>query len=83
MLPKNPSEAGAGISHCRIRGGGSIDAGVVPKTGRKDWPVLGTIGEMKEILERESVDEIMACLPIDSKIEEISQVTGYARDLGW
>jgi exopolysaccharide biosynthesis polyprenyl glycosylphosphotransferase len=61
---------------------GPLDAGVVPKTGRKDWPVLGTIGEMKEILERESVDEIMACLPIDSKIEEISQVTGYARDLG-
>lgn len=37
---------------------------------------------MKEILERESVDEIMACLPIDSKIEVLARVTGYARDLG-
>ena len=58
------------------------DSGMLPTTGRSDWRVLGGIDEMKEILERESVDEIMACLPIDSKIEVLARVTGYARDLG-
>jgi len=53
-----------------------------PTTGRADWPVLGNIGGLKEILERESVDEIIACLPIDTKIDDIARVTGYARDLG-
>lgn len=53
-----------------------------PSTGRKEWPVLGKIDVLREILERESVDEIIACLPIDSKIDEIARVTGYARDLG-
>lgn len=50
--------------------------------GRADWPMLGNIGRLKEILERESVDEIIACLPIDSKVDEIARITGYARDLG-
>lgn len=59
-----------------------MDDRVSPTIGQARWPVLGCIGGMKEILERESVDEIMACLPIDSKIEEIARVTGYARDLG-
>jgi len=59
-----------------------LDDNAVPKTGRTDWPVLGGIGELKEILERVSVDEIMACLPIDSKIEDLAHVTSYARDLG-
>ena len=53
-----------------------------PTTGRADWPVLGNIGGLREILERESVDEIIACLPIDTKIDDIARVTGYARDLG-
>lgn len=53
-----------------------------PSTGRKEWPVLGKIDVLREILERESVDEIIACLPVDSKIDEIARVTGYARDLG-
>jgi exopolysaccharide biosynthesis polyprenyl glycosylphosphotransferase len=59
-----------------------IEAGDASNVGQARWPILGGIGEMKEILERESVDEIMTCLPIDSKIEEIAKVTGYARDLG-
>ena len=53
-----------------------------PTTGRADWPVLGNIGGLREILERESVDEIIACLPIHTKIDDIARVTGYARDLG-
>jgi exopolysaccharide biosynthesis polyprenyl glycosylphosphotransferase len=59
-----------------------IEAGDASNVGQARWPILGGIGEMKEILERESVDEIMTCLPIDLKIEEIAKVTGYARDLG-
>jgi exopolysaccharide biosynthesis polyprenyl glycosylphosphotransferase len=59
-----------------------IEAGDASKVGQAHWPVLGCIGGMKEILERESVDEIMTCLPIDLKIDEIAKVTSYARDLG-
>ncbi len=53
-----------------------------PTTGRIAWPILGELHEMREILEKESVDEIIACLPIDSKMDEISRVTKYAQDLG-
>ena len=44
--------------------------------------MLGSLDGLREILEKESVDEIIACLPVDSKMEEIGRVTGYARDLG-
>ena len=60
----------------------TAEQGLAPSTGREDWPVLGKIDGLKEILERKSVDEIIACLPIDSKIDDIARVTGYARDLG-
>jgi len=53
-----------------------------PSTMRANWPVLGSLDGLREILEKESVDEIIACLPVDSKMEEIGRVTGYARDLG-
>ena len=62
---------------------GFVTEGVAePSTMRADWPVLGTIDEMRDILKRESVDEIIACLPVDSQMEEIGRVTKYARDLG-
>lgn len=58
------------------------ESGADAVSARMRWPVLGTIDGMKEILEKESVDEIIACLPVGSKMEEIGLVTGYARDLG-
>lgn len=48
----------------------------------EELPVLGLVEDLPHILERERVDEIMVCLPLETAFPDISQVSRYARDLG-
>lgn len=47
-----------------------------------DVPVLGKIGELQTILQQNKVDEILVCLPVDSRFSDIISIVQHARDLG-
>jgi len=57
---------------------------------RENWPtqsthrgeVLGLLDELQGVLQRERVDEMMVCLPVDSRFSDIVTVVQHARDLG-
>ncbi len=44
--------------------------------------VLGTLEELQGVLKRERVDEMMVCLPVESRFSDIITVIQHARDLG-
>ncbi|MCW1922892.1 sugar transferase [Luteolibacter arcticus] len=44
--------------------------------------VLGTLDELQGVLKRERVDEMMVCLPVESRFSDIVTVVQHARDLG-
>lgn len=46
------------------------------------WKVLGTLHNLRSILTEERVDEIMVCLPVDSRFSDITMIVQNARDLG-
>ncbi|MES2660444.1 MAG: sugar transferase [Verrucomicrobiota bacterium] len=46
------------------------------------WKVLGTLESLRSILTEERVDEIMVCLPVDSRFSDITMIVQNARDLG-
>lgn len=45
-------------------------------------PVIGMIGDVKAILERERVDEMLVCLSSEVKFTTVSEIIANARDLG-
>lgn len=49
-------------------------------TGRGE--VLGILDGLQDILKRERVDEMMVCLPVDSRFSDIIRVIQHGRDLG-
>jgi exopolysaccharide biosynthesis polyprenyl glycosylphosphotransferase len=44
--------------------------------------VLGTLDDLQCVLKRERVDEMIVCLPVDSRFSDIVKVVQHARDLG-
>jgi len=44
--------------------------------------VLGLLEDLQSILKRERVDEMIVCLPVDSRFSDIVRVVQHARDLG-
>jgi exopolysaccharide biosynthesis polyprenyl glycosylphosphotransferase len=46
------------------------------------WRVLGLLGELRNILMEERVDEIIVCLPMDARFSDITMIVQHARDLG-
>ena len=44
--------------------------------------VLGALDELQSVLKRERVDEMIVCLPVDSRFSDIVKVVQLARDLG-
>lgn len=44
--------------------------------------VLGTVAELQGVLKRERVDEMIVCLPVESRFSDIVKVIQHARDLG-
>jgi exopolysaccharide biosynthesis polyprenyl glycosylphosphotransferase len=44
--------------------------------------VLGTIDELQGVLQRERVDEMIVCLPVDSRFSDVVKVVQHGRDLG-
>ncbi len=49
---------------------------------QNDWRILGSLGNLRHILTEERVDEIMVCLPVDSRFSDITRIVQNARDLG-
>jgi exopolysaccharide biosynthesis polyprenyl glycosylphosphotransferase len=57
---------------------------------RETWPqqsthrgeVLGKLDELQGVLKRERVDEMMVCLPVESRFSDIVTIIQHARDLG-
>jgi exopolysaccharide biosynthesis polyprenyl glycosylphosphotransferase len=50
--------------------------------GHKKWKVLGYLEDLRSILTQERVDEIMVCLPVETRFSDISMIVQHARDLG-
>ncbi len=44
--------------------------------------ILGILGNFRSILAEERVDEVMVCLPVDSRFSDITMIVQNARDLG-
>ena len=49
---------------------------------RPDWRIPGRLENLREILSRERVDEIIVCLPMDARFSDIALIVRNARDLG-
>lgn len=52
------------------------------RTSANGEKTLGTIDELRSILERERVDEVMICLSVESKFSTITHIIQQARELG-
>lgn len=46
------------------------------------WPVLGSLSDLQEFLEKGTVDEVLVCLPVKEHIVHIYEVIRLCRDLG-
>lgn len=52
-------------------------------TGKhRDWSILGPLKHLRTILAEQRVDEIIVCLPMDTRFSEILKIIQHARDLG-
>ena len=56
---------------------------------RQEWdgkgspaPVIGMVDDIRAILERERVDEMLVCLSVEAKFRTVANVIANARDLG-
>lgn len=49
---------------------------------RDERKILGTLEGFRSILTEERVDEVMVCLPVDSRFSDITMIVQNARDLG-
>jgi len=49
---------------------------------KKSWKVLGEIENLQHILTQERVDEIMVCLPVETRFSDITMIVQHARQLG-
>lgn len=45
-------------------------------------PVIGLVEDIRGILERERVDELMVCVSVESKFSTVTNIIEHARDLG-
>ena len=60
------------------------------KEAKEDWdedyygvgPLLGDLTELRSVLEKERVDEIIVCLQLDSRFGDVAQIVQSAKDLG-
>jgi len=48
----------------------------------KKLKVLGLLDDLRSVLTQERVDEIMVCLPVDTRFSDITMIVQHARDLG-
>lgn len=46
------------------------------------WKSAGLLSNLRSILTRERVDEIVVCLPMDARFSDITMIVQHARDLG-
>jgi len=46
------------------------------------WRCIGVLGDLREILIGERVDEIFVCLPLEARFSDIANIIQTARDLG-
>lgn len=49
---------------------------------QKSWKILGVLADLRSILTEERVDEIIVCLPAESRFSDITMIVQHARDLG-
>ncbi len=61
---------------------GFVDPQQVPQTSVAGRPVLGTIADLKNLLMREHIDEVLVALPVRSFYEEIHQVLMLCEESG-
>ena len=46
------------------------------------WKLLGLLANLRRILTSERVDEIIVCLPLDTRFSDIAKIVQHGRDLG-
>lgn len=49
---------------------------------RGKWRLLGLLADLRDILIAERVDEMIVCLPVESRFSDITNIIQHARDLG-
>jgi exopolysaccharide biosynthesis polyprenyl glycosylphosphotransferase len=47
-----------------------------------NWQILGPLDELRTVFTRERVDEVIVCLPVDTRFSDITAVIQHARELG-
>jgi exopolysaccharide biosynthesis polyprenyl glycosylphosphotransferase len=52
------------------------------EAGNKTGSVIGLVDDIRSILERERVDEMLVCLSVEAKFSTVASIIGDARDLG-
>ena len=52
------------------------------QTAESRGEVLGLLDDLQSVLKRERVDEMIVCLPVESRFSDIVKVVQHARDLG-
>lgn len=46
------------------------------------WSLVGRLEKLREVLTEQRVDEVVACLPVESRFSDITRIVKHARDLG-
>jgi len=57
-------------------------AALWPDRPHGSWNLLGPLDQLRPILTEERVDEVIVCLPIESRFSEIAKIIQNARELG-
>lgn len=52
------------------------------KREQGNWKLLGLLANLRNILMEERVDEIIVCLPVETRFSDITTIVQHARDLG-
>lgn len=61
---------------------GDEEAGKASERGEHPGRVLGVVGDLRRILEKERVDELLVCLSVESNFGAVASMARAARDLG-
>lgn len=54
----------------------------IPAASVAGWPVVGSIAEIQQFLEKKAVDEVIICLSIKDEFQQICRVFELCRELG-
>ncbi len=49
---------------------------------QRKWNILGMLDDLRDVLARARVDEVIVCLPVEARFSDIATIIQHARELG-